>query len=80
MPLPDYQRLTVPEIIRHAESLPVEGLRELKEYEKSHRRRKTLLTKLERLLRSHDREPTAAPLSGPAAAEPADEAHPSHRT
>jgi hypothetical protein len=79
MPLPDYQRLTVPEIIRHAESLPAEGLRELKDYEKSHRRRKTLLTKLERLLRSHDREPKSAPTSRPAASEPAGEAHPSHR-
>ena len=47
-----YQRLTVPEIIRHAEMMTAEQLREVKEYEKSHRRRKTLLTKIERLLRN----------------------------
>jgi len=65
-----YQRLTVPEIIRHAERMSVEQLREVKEYEKSHRRRKTLLTKLERLLRN----------PGPAkAATPAGEVRHPHR-
>jgi hypothetical protein len=51
VPIPGYQQLTVPEIIRQAESMTLDQLREVKDYEKSHRRRKTLLTKLERLLR-----------------------------
>ena len=52
LPIVGYQHLTVPEIIRQAGTLSIEQLREVKEYEKSHRRRKTLLTKLERMLRS----------------------------
>jgi len=78
VPIPDYQRLTVPEIIRHAGTLPVEGLRELKEYEKSHRRRKTLLTKLERMLRNPDAG-KATPAERPAAAGPPGTADHPHR-
>jgi hypothetical protein len=51
VPIPNYPKLTVPEIIRHASAMSLDQLREVKDYEKSHRRRKTLLTKLERLLR-----------------------------
>jgi hypothetical protein len=50
-PIAGYQQLTVPEIIRQAEAMTLDQLRGVKDYEKSHRRRKTLLTKLERLLR-----------------------------
>jgi hypothetical protein len=50
-PIPGYQQLTVPEIIRQAGTMTIDQLREVKDYEKSHRRRKTLLTKLERMLR-----------------------------
>jgi hypothetical protein len=52
LPLPGYRQMTVPEIIRQAADLPLDQLRAVKEYEKSHRRRKTLLTKLERMLRA----------------------------
>jgi hypothetical protein len=52
LPLAGYKGLTVPEIIRQAGTLSIDQLRAVKEYEKAHRRRKTLLTKLERMLRS----------------------------
>jgi len=61
LPIADYPNLTVPEIIRHAGRMSLDELREVKAYEKSHRRRKTLLTKLERMLRG----PAAAVSSGP---------------
>jgi len=60
LPIAGYPNLTVPEIIRHAGRMSLDELREVKAYEKSHRRRKTLLTKLERMLRG----PAPAVVSG----------------
>jgi hypothetical protein len=67
LPLAGYMTLTVPEIIRQAGALPIDRLREVRDYEKSHRRRKTLLTKLERMLRNPEgkSERPAAPEQDP---------------
>lgn len=51
LPIPGYRQLTVPEIIARIYEMPVEQARAVQRYEGSHRRRKTLLVKLERYLR-----------------------------
>ena len=51
-PIRDYQRLTIPQIVDRIPTLSSEELREVQEYERSHRRRKTLLVRLERQIRS----------------------------
>jgi hypothetical protein len=56
LPMEDYKRLTVPQIMQRIEQMNPEQMRAVQRYEESHRRRKTLLVRLERLLRSakHD--------------------------
>ena len=51
-PIKDYQNLTIPEIVARVPSLSPNELREVQEYERNHRRRKTLLVRLERHIRS----------------------------
>jgi len=52
LPIADYLDLTIPEIIQRIPSLSSDELREIQEYERSHRRRKTLLVRIERQLRN----------------------------
>jgi hypothetical protein len=52
LPIADYHSLTIPEIIQRIPTLSSEELREIQEYERSHRRRKTLLVRIERQLRN----------------------------
>jgi hypothetical protein len=52
LPLKDYKNLTIPEIIEQIPSLSPDELREIQDFERNHRRRKTLLVRLERHLRS----------------------------
>jgi hypothetical protein len=56
VPMEDYKRLTVPQIMQRIEQMNPEQMRAVQRYEESHRRRKTLLVRLERLLRAakHD--------------------------
>jgi hypothetical protein len=51
VPIAGYHKMTVPEIIQRISVLPIDQVQKVKEYEKTHRRRKTLLTKIERILR-----------------------------
>ena len=51
-PIRDYERLTIPQIVDRIPTLSPDELREVQEYERSHRRRKTLLVRLERQIRS----------------------------
>jgi len=51
VPIEGYRSLTVPEILERVFGMPVRQAREVQRYEGSHRRRKTLLVKLERYLR-----------------------------
>jgi hypothetical protein len=60
LPIEGYRDLTVPEIIERVMAMPVRQAREVQRYEGSHRRRKTLLVKLERYLRDKRDEPAAA--------------------
>jgi hypothetical protein len=55
-PLPEYEHLTIPEIIRRIPTLSADQVREVREYERAHRRRKTLLVRIERHLRDTDGE------------------------
>ena len=50
-PLPEYEHLTIPEIIRRIPTLSADQVRDVREYERAHRRRKTLLVRIERHLR-----------------------------
>lgn len=49
-PLTDFDRLTIPQVMEKAGGLSPEELRRLRDHEAAHRNRKTLLTKLDRLL------------------------------
>jgi hypothetical protein len=51
VPIDGYRELTVPEIIERVLAMPIRQAREVQKYEATHRRRKTLLVKLERYLR-----------------------------
>jgi len=51
LPIQGYRQLTIPEIVSRIPSLSSEELREIRAYERAHRRRKTLLVRLERRLR-----------------------------
>jgi hypothetical protein len=51
VPIAGYHKMTVPEIIQRISVMPIDQVQKVKEYEKTHRRRKTLLTKIERILR-----------------------------
>jgi hypothetical protein len=50
LPIDDYEQLTVPEVIQKAERLDKDELRKVRAFERSHRRRKTLLSRLDRML------------------------------
>jgi hypothetical protein len=52
LPIRGYENLTIPEIVRRIPTLSNDQLREIQDYERSHRRRKTLLVRLERQLRN----------------------------
>jgi hypothetical protein len=52
LPIPGYENLTIPEIVERIASLSTDKLREIQDYERAHRRRKTLLVRLERHLRN----------------------------
>jgi hypothetical protein len=52
LPIRDYQNLTIPEIVGRIPSLSADELREIQDYEWAHRRRKTLLVRIERHLRN----------------------------
>lgn len=69
-PIESYERLTVRQIVARLNEMPEASIRRVRDYELSHRRRKTLLVHLERRLqrdngnrRSHDNHPSrsAAP-------------------
>jgi hypothetical protein len=51
LPIEGYRHLTVPEILERVFAMPIEQARAVQRYEGTHRRRKTLLVKLERYLR-----------------------------
>ena len=59
LPLENYTTLTIPQIFEKIPTLSDDQVRAIRDYEKSHRRRKTLLVKLERHLR-----PTEGPIRG----------------
>jgi hypothetical protein len=48
LPLKDYDRLTVKEVIKRIESLSQKEIKSILNYEKNNRKRKTLLERLER--------------------------------
>lgn len=52
VPIEGYLTMTVPEIIDRLEQMNLDELRSVQRYEGSHRRRKTLMVKLERLSRA----------------------------
>lgn len=52
LPITDYHTLTIPEIVERLAALSNDELREVQDYERSHRRRKTLLVRMERQLRN----------------------------
>lgn len=52
LPLENYNGLTVRQIMDRLNGLPTDKIRRVKDYEQSHRRRKTLLVYLERRLQS----------------------------
>jgi len=52
LPIADYSNLTIPEIMERIATLSGDELREIQEFERSHRRRKTLLVRIERQLRN----------------------------
>ena len=60
-PIEDYKRLTVPQIMERIETMSPEQRRAVQRYEESHRRRKTLLVRLERLLRASRHDARARP-------------------
>ncbi len=64
LPIEDYHHLTVKEVVQKLGDLSPDQLRRVKEYEQSHRNRKTLLGQLERRLQengSHKRSDTKEP-------------------
>jgi hypothetical protein len=57
LPIQNYQRLTIPQIIDRIPTLSTDELHAIREYERAHRRRKTLLVRLERQLRNTGEPP-----------------------
>ena len=53
LPIADYDRLTIPQVKSKLARLDARQLRSLQTYERSHKRRKGLLTALERQLPGH---------------------------
>jgi hypothetical protein len=64
-PLANYSSLTIPQIFEKLRTLSPDEVRAVRDYEKSHRRRKTLLVKLERQLRPHEASTRAEDRSRP---------------
>jgi hypothetical protein len=59
-PIPDYKYLSVPEVLEKVNYLTREQVEQVQRFESRHRKRKTLLTKLTRMLREPDQSrPTA---------------------
>jgi hypothetical protein len=54
MPIAEYEKLTIPEVLEQANGLSKDELSEVAAYERAHRNRKTLLAKLDRLLKAPD--------------------------
>jgi hypothetical protein len=61
LPIDGYERLTVRQVLAHLNAMPTAEIRQIRDYEQSHRRRKTLLVHLERRLQrdSGARHPTS---------------------
>ena len=59
LPIPDYPDLTVPQVIDRLGDLSDEEVRAVREYERTHRHRKTLLDRLDRHLSGTGRRQTA---------------------
>lgn len=53
LPLPDFDRLSIPRIRTQLDRLDTRALRKLRTYERGHKQRKGLLTELERRLSHH---------------------------
>lgn len=53
LPIERYQHLTIGEVVKKARTLPTYDLRQLREFEATSRKRKTLLAKLDRMLDAH---------------------------
>jgi hypothetical protein len=83
-PLPEYEKLRIPEILARCESLSPDQMRAVCDFERQHRNRKSLLIQLERRLRGpkkprRSRTPAAA-TSPPESPEPAGNATPAEAT
>jgi hypothetical protein len=52
LPLKDYQKMTIPQIARHINSLSMADIKKIRAYEVKHKNRKGLLQKLDRCLGS----------------------------
>lgn len=50
LPIPDYERLTIPQVVARLDGLPHEAIRKILRYETQHKSRKGLLQRLERRL------------------------------
>ncbi|MCI0705340.1 MAG: hypothetical protein L0241_30135 [Planctomycetia bacterium] len=54
VPIAEYDELTIPDVLEKANGLSKDELSRVAEYERAHRNRKTLLAKLERLIKASD--------------------------
>jgi hypothetical protein len=54
MPIAEYEKLTIPEVLEQVNGLSKDELSEVAAYERAHRNRKTLLAKLDRMLKAPD--------------------------
>ena len=50
----DYERLTVEEVSKRIEGLPTEQLKKVREYEKNHKNRETLIEQIDRKIRTNN--------------------------
>jgi hypothetical protein len=50
LPIEGYEHLTIPQVLKKAEELPRQEVEKIREFEKGHRGRKTLLRRLEQRL------------------------------
>jgi hypothetical protein len=53
LPLPDYEKMTIPEVARKLESLSTADIRKIRSYETRHKNRKGLLAKIDQRLAAH---------------------------
>lgn len=53
LPVEDYQRLTIPQVLAHVDKLSKAEIRKIRSYEARHKNRKGLLDKLDRHLALH---------------------------